>query len=547
MRKTLPLSVVTLLSLCLSLASPVAAFAQTGAKPAPTAQKPPPTTTKKPPAPATTKKPPATAKPAPAAKPEPPPPPPPPTDVRFKSKYTTGDQVTESVTYVSGARERYDLGSMILIRQRDLKRSLQISVDAKTYLIAPDVETPAPPPTGTGVVLVETTINDAGERKPMFGHEARRVATVLDRKPQPGACDQTKQRVETVGWYIEMPKAMAAQPPATLPPTSAECRDEIKTTRTGDDALIGFPLSYTTTISGVADKPVVMQMEVTEFEITKLDAALFEIPAGMTEVTSGRELVKSVSDANEAKLAAPPADAPPPKKPGVVRVAVPEVLNKTTQEVDTRALRTQLIAELAEQKMEAMPLAAAPQAELDAQAKAIGADYLLVAQITELKASKPGRLGRIVRRTAGESAEKDVTESKLNVQLVPVGATKPKMTTTTDGNDGGVGFKTGLRLAQAAAMMYLRYASPLSSMNSMAMMNMGGMSALGNPGLMQMQSAGVMGTGRGLDRTAGAAMYMMDAMAAGSSTGTAGAPSFDASLAEAIEGAAKKTRESVSR
>jgi hypothetical protein len=321
----------------------------------------------------------------------------------------------------------------------------------------------------------------------------------------------------------------------------------VKSTRTGDDALIGFPLSYTTTLPGADDKPVVMQMEVTEFEITKLDAALFEIPAGMTEVTSGKELVKAVSDANEVKLAAPPADSAPARKPGVVRVAVPELANKTTQEVDTRALRTQLIAELEEQKVEAMPLATAPQAELDAQARALGADYLLVAQITELKASKPGRLGRLVRRTAGESAEKDVTEAKLSVQLVPVGAAKPKMSTTTDGNDGGVGFKTGLRLARAAAMMYLRYASPLSSMNSMAMMNMGGMSALGNPGLMQMQSAGVLGTGRGLDRTAGAAMYMMDAMAAGSSSGMAGAPSFDASLAEAIEGAAKKTRENVSR
>ncbi len=34
----------------------------------------------------------------------------------------------------------------------------------------------------------------------------------------------------------------------------------------------------------------------------------------MTEVTSGKDLVKAVSDANEVKLAAPPAEAPPPKK-----------------------------------------------------------------------------------------------------------------------------------------------------------------------------------------------------------------------------------------
>ena len=64
---------------------------------------------------------------------------------------------------------------------------------------------------------------------------------------------------------------------------------------------------------------------------------------------------------------------------------------------------------------------------------------------------------------------------------------------------------------------------------------------------MQMQGAGVMGTGRGLDRTAGAAMYMMDAMATGASAGMSAGPSFDASLAEALENAAKKTTESVNR
>ena len=50
----------------------------------------------------------------------------------------------------------------------------------------------------------------------------------------------------------------------------------------------------------------------------------------------------------------------------------------------------------------------------------------------------------------------------------------------------------------------------------------------------------------GIDRTAGAAMFMMDAMTAGSS-GMSEGPSFDASLAEALEGAAKKTRESLPR
>src|SRR5688572_16677641 len=525
-------------------------YAQAGQKPA--GQKPAPSTRK----PATAK--PGTTKPA-AVKPTPAPPPAP-SDIRFKSRYTTGDQVTEGTTYLRGSRERYELGDMILIRQHDLKQSVQISRASNTYLIVPAAAGDAAvvatdTPKTSGVVNVETSIADVGERKPMFGLQARRVMTVIDRQPQAGACDQSKQRMETDGWYIDAPKTLAAQPPSPPPASGAACRDDIKANVVGDAGLLGFPIAYTTTTPGADGKPViVMQMEVTEFEVTNLDAALFEIPQGMTAAANGRELVKAVSDANEVKLAArtPIAGAPPAKKTGVIRVGVPELANKTTQSVDTRALRTQLIAELAEQKMEGVPLAAASQDELNAYAKDLGCDYLLVAQITELKASKPGRLGRMIKATAGEATNKDVTEAKLTLQLVPVGAAKPRFSTNTSGNDGGIGFKTGLRLARAAAMLYLRYASPLGALNTMQMMNMGGMGGfLSNPMLMQLQGGGGLGLGiggGGIDRTAGAALFMMEqAMAGASGDGTQDGPSFDASLAEALQDGAKKIGENLKR
>jgi hypothetical protein len=529
------------------LCSSSLAFAQAAQKSG--GQKPPPSTRK----PATAK--PAPAKPAPAVKPAPPPVP---SDIRFKSRYTTGDQVTEGTTYVRGNRERYELGDMILLRQHDLKRTVQISRASSTYLIAPDgAGDPAAPAAdaqkSSGVVNVETSIADVGERKPMFGLEARRVMTVIDRQPQAGACDQSKQRMETDAWYIDVPKTLAAQPASPPSTSSAACRDDIKATTVGDAALLGFPIAYTTTMPGADGKPVVvMQMEVMEFEVTNLDAALFEIPEGMTAAANGRELVKAVSDANETKLAArAPISEAPPRKTGVIRVGVPELANKTTQNVDTRALRTQLIAELTEQKMEGVPLAAAAQDELNAYAKDLGCDYLLVAHITELKASKPGRLGRMIKSTAGEATNKDVTEAKLTLQLVPVGGAKPRFSTNTSGNDGGIGFKTGLRLARAAAMLYLRYASPLGALNTMQMMNMGGMGGfLSNPMLMQMQSgSGGLGLGgRGIDRTAGAAMFMMEqAMAGASGDGAQDGPSFDASLAEALQDGAKKVGENLRR
>jgi hypothetical protein len=519
------------------------AFAQAGKKPA--GQKPAPSTR----TPTTTK--PAPAKPAPAK----PAPEPAPSDVRFISKYTTGDQVTEGTTYLRGSRERYELGDMILLRQHDLKQTVQISRSARTYFITPDAAAdPAADASQktTGVVNVETSIADVGERKPMFGVEARRVMTVIERQPQPGACDQVKQRMETDAWYIDAPKALAAQPSAAPAASAAVCRDEIKSTVVGEPRLLGFPIAYTTTVPGQDGKPVVvMQMEVTAYEMTKLDAALFEIPAGMTAATSVRELANAVSDANEAQLAArTPASPTPARKSGVIRIGVPELANKTTQSVDTRALRTQLIAELAEQKMEGVPLAAAPQEELNAYAKELGCEYVLNAQITELKASKPGRIGRLIKSTAGESA-KDVTEAKLTLQLMPVGAAKPRFSTNTSGNDGGVGFKTGLRLARVAAMLYLRYASPIGALNAMQMMNMGGMGGfLSNPMLMQMQgaTAGVGMGGGGIDRTAGAAMFLMDqAMAGASAGGAQDGPSFDASLAEALQDGAKKVAENAKR
>ena len=94
----------------------------------------------KPPAP--TRKP-APAAPAPRKVEVPPPvaakpPPPAPVDVHFKTRYTTGDQVTESTTYIQGDRERYELGDMILLKQRDQKRTVQISLASNTYLVSPE-------------------------------------------------------------------------------------------------------------------------------------------------------------------------------------------------------------------------------------------------------------------------------------------------------------------------------------------------------------------------------------------------------------------------
>ena len=546
-----------------------------GAAQAPATKKPAPAQPARPrtaaPAPKPAPAPPATAKP---------PAPPPPQDVRFKSTYTTGEMKTESVTYIKGERERFEFQDMVLLKQHDQKRTIQISKAANTYLVAPDGmpamqmpgAAPQAPPRPPGVVMVATTIVDTGERKMAFGQQARHVKMMIDKQPMAGACDTSKQRIETDGWYIDPPKALTTQaasgpdPTAGVPPGG--CADQIQATSNGDPKALGFPVGYTTTITGDDGKPMLASMEVTELEATTLDPALFEIPPGLNAAMNVRELGKALSDANEVKLAqvdaAPPA-APLPKTPGVVRIGVPEFTNKTAQAVDTRALRQRLITDLAEAKFEAVPMSAAAPADLQKRAGELGYDYVLLAEVSELKVNKPGGFGGLMKAAsgvaggrggvagaaagaaAGASAPKENTESSIAVKLVqPDG--KQRLSTTTKGKDGsGFSLQTGLGIAKFAGGMYLNMmAGPMMMSRMNGMSNFGGMGLLGNPALMRMQmgSVGGLGAGRGVDATAGAASYLVEqAMAMNSGGGLVGVPgagpSYDESLGEAVQNAAK--------
>jgi hypothetical protein len=137
---------------------------------------------------------------------------------------------------------------------------------------------------------------------------------------------------------------------------------------------------------------------------------------------------------------------------------------------------------------------------------------------------------------------------------------KQRLSTTAKGKDGsGFSLKTGIGLAQFAGGMYLSmFAGPqmLARFGGLGVGNLGGMGLLGNPMLYQMQVGGLggFGGGRGLgiDQTAGAASFVMQqAMAMNDMGGLVGVPgqgpSYDESLGEAVQNAAKAVQKAVQK
>jgi len=565
--------IVLIIASTLGAFSAMPLHAQTSQRPATQGQKPaapqrPAAPTAKPPA--TTAKPPASA----TAKPAEPAPPPKPVvqDVRMKTVYSTGGQKTESVTYRKGLRERFEFGDVIVLKQPDLKRTVQIMRAANTYMVVaegaplgPPMPAAAPnaPPQTPGVVTMTTTIVDTGERKTMFGLQARHAKVTIDKHPAGPACDSTKQHIETDGWYVDLPvPAQATQGPLQEPPATG-CIDQVKAAVNGDANVLGFPVSYATTILGDDGKPNAVAMEISELEITNLDAALFEIPPGMTGAGDLRALTQAVSNADEVRLAEQLAPSAPPvqRTPGVVLVGVADVANKTTQQIDTRALRGRLVSELAELKLNAAPLAGG-QADLAQAAGAHGYDYVLVAEITDLKVSKGGGIGGLIKAAtkvgAGGPAS-DPTEAAVTIRLVqPDG--KARYTTTSKGKDGGGGLdlKSGLGVAKFAGGMYMNMMTGkllMNALNQSMTGKLGGMGMLGNPALLNMQTQGLgmkggMQGGLGIDPTAGAASFLMRQSLASNAltSGLAGqGPSFDAALGDALKNAAKSVSDNLKK
>ena len=367
-------------------------------------------------------------------------------DVKIRQRMSTGNGPgSESLMYIKGQRMRTEMPGNVgftTIVQCDLKRTLTINENTKTYLISstdgsgmpgmgegdggavpgvPNTQPQAQPARG-GIVNITNTVTDTGERKQMFGFTARRIKTSMVKTASPEACDKD-MKIETDGWYIDFQYAFECpgqtqkyQSTGVRPQPG--CKDDVRSKTVGT-AKLGFPLLVTTTIYQPDGRTMTMTQEVLELSKEPLSASLFDVPEGYTLAKNTNELyginpaaiaAAANPEANNNAAAASSASAAAAttaKKPGVIRIGVitPKVqLSAGDAARTTETLRNSFASNLNGANVEVVQLSAGQLSQALDEARRAQCDYVLTVSLNIKKGggSMFGRaIGNIASATTG--------------------------------------------------------------------------------------------------------------------------------------------------
>ena len=231
-------------------------------------------------------------------------------DLHLKKNISVGGNiVSSSETSIKGARTR-DVsqgpgGTMVTLRQCDLKRTVTLNDQSQSYLVVNDPQddaaaraaalvtgAPAPEQKKTGGhVEITSSITDTGERKQIFGLNARHLKTKVVEKSSDDACSKVDQTFEVDGWYADLGKENASCGASMAPPVrqGQGCQDAIVEHHSGSGKP-GYPLVQNVTMHNPDGTSMVVSINVTEVSKQPLDAALFDVPASYKQVNTFAEL-----------------------------------------------------------------------------------------------------------------------------------------------------------------------------------------------------------------------------------------------------------------
>lgn len=372
-------------------------------------------------------------------------------DVRVKQRVTTSGQSSESTRSIKGSRERTEtkiemgdpeaaafMPQIASITQCDLRRNVRVNDRARLYMVEPfatvadtaPVTRTTPDPTRRttttrqgGTITITYTVRDTGERKMMFGLQARHLITTNEMESSADSCNgPSKTKMEYDGWYVDFsaefncPQAtpdIPRSPRAERP----DCTDRF-VTRGSAAARLGFLLEGT--MKMFAPNGTVQMTQTTEtLELSRapLDMGLFDIPVGYREVTSAQDLyaiqmpsmgIPSVSNRRPASV---------PTGPAAKSVAVN--INLTGVQPTTRAEAEQYIrGKIGERGLRAVTGTG---------------DYVLSFDFRQVKESAAGKIGGIFGKVTGVDTKVGKVDIDMTATLSGGASGQAKVKTKFDG------------------------------------------------------------------------------------------------------------------
>lgn len=243
-------------------------------------------------------------------------------DIKVTQRMTMSGQKFESTKMIKGSRERTEqkmetdnpqvaayFPQIATITQCDLKRTVRLNDRKQLYMVEPfqtTTETPAARPSAApltttttrrgGTMTMTYIIKDTGERKTMFGMQARHLIITQEMESSADSCSgPTKTKMEYDGWYVDFTAEFNCPNATPEMPTRAnagkpDCIDRIVYKGSGS-ARLGFLLDGTMKIYG-ADGSVTMTQTTETLDLSRapLDTALFDIPKTYSEASSSQAL-----------------------------------------------------------------------------------------------------------------------------------------------------------------------------------------------------------------------------------------------------------------
>lgn len=373
-------------------------------------------------------------------------------DVKIKSKQTMSGQSYENTTYIKGKRQRSETmnGMMVNVTQCDLRRGIQLNPNTKTYIVNPfdDGTSPTNTPTNVkkdnvvragGTVTTTVTVKDTGERKQMFGFQAKHLIITMETVSSPDACNKTNSKMQMDGWYIDAEFVLDCENNrygAYNPPNvKGGCQDKYSMKQNGT-AKRGYPVYEKMTMFDENGKESMsMVNEVVELSKATLNAELFDVPQDYREVSEASQMyaaanygsqnqtsATSMSLPNSGKTsttssgmnlpsnsASKPSSAVEPKKAGTVRIGVSVKTGAVGEGITSADLAAAVQNTLGEYlkgtKVEIVVLDAKLQTLLENEAKQKDCDFVLSATVSHKKGGGGfgGMLGQAIAQGVGRT------------------------------------------------------------------------------------------------------------------------------------------------